>query len=278
MTYDDYASLDAVNWTLLKEMTVSPARYLSAVMHARPDTTALRLGRLGHVAMFEPDDLLRRYCVWNGGDKSTRKWREFKAAAQCEIVDAEDYDVALEMRDAASAHPAASRYVTAPGPTEHTITWTDEATGLRCKGRLDKIACGAIVDLKTCRDISERAIRRAMMPVRLGGLGYAGQLAWYRRGLVASGYEGAHDDMPCVLICVEKSRPHDCAVYQIAPNALHQGEMDADAALARLVECRALGKWPGAHEEEAELDFDPWFYDGAEAHATRDPVWIEEAV
>jgi exodeoxyribonuclease VIII len=286
MTFAEYQAINAVNWSSLAHMAVSPLAYQHALCSPREDTDDLRFGRLFHCAALEPDEVPRRYDVWRGGSKikgegAVTRWRQFQAAAadrDIEVADPDRYDLALRMRDAVRTHPAASRYVTGQGPTELVVTWTDEKTGIACKARLDKVACGAIFDLKSARDISERAVRRAMLPICYGGLGYAGQLAWYRRGLVASGYEGAHADMPCLLGCVEKSDPHDVAVWSVSPNALYNGELEADASLARLAECRASGKWPGAHEEEEELDFGEWFYDSEDAEKGRDPVWLEEDV
>jgi hypothetical protein len=273
---DEYRKIDAVNWSCLKWMVVSPKRFRAEVEAPHRDSPAMRLGRLEHCAVLEPDELMRRYCAWNGGDKRSTEWKAFKAAATLEIIDAEDYDLALKMRDAARSHPAMSRYLSGPGENEISIAWTDQKTGLACKARIDRFTLGCLMDLKTARDISQRAMRRAMLPVNLGGLGYAGQFAFYRRGLIASGYVGAVEGMPCVLGCIETFPPYECAVYSVAPNALANGNAEIDSSLAKVAECRASGVWPGGHDEEEELDFDDWFYASEDAEATKDPVWIEE--
>ena len=49
-----------------------------ALVHQRADTTALKVGRAVHTAVFEPDRLLRDYVLWDGGDRRGKEWTAFK--------------------------------------------------------------------------------------------------------------------------------------------------------------------------------------------------------
>jgi hypothetical protein len=275
-TFDAYAAIDAVNWSSLKEMRTSPKHYKAALNKPRKDTKAMLFGRAAHCAALEPDEFPRRFVLWDGGIRRGADWEQFRMANRGrQILDADDYQAALAVRDEVRSHRAAVPYLAA-GEAERTLTWTDAETGLACKGRLDWISTSrpAIVDLKTARSIDERICQRVMLD-----LGYHIQLGGaYRSGLIATRPE-TPPDLPCVLIWVESAPPHDVAVRPLDENAAWNGEQEWTRLLKLLVECRRTGKWPGRFPDEGAIDLPAWFYtsDGAGAATVPDPDFMEEA-
>lgn len=250
----EYAGLDAVNWSSLKHLRESPARYFHRKQHREPDSDTFRFGRAVHTAVFEPDRFPLEYVVWTGPRRAGKEWEAFSAAVgDRTILTVDQYQRALDIRDAVRAHPLVAPYLR-EGMAEHTLTWTDDATGLRCKGRLDWISTSisAVLDLKTTRDIGARAF--GMSAARLG---YHNQLAFYRAGVMAN---DILLDPACVIVAVEHEAPHEVAVYHLDMNALACGEEENAALLSQLKTCLESNTWPGRYSEEQDLSLPHWLF------------------
>lgn len=265
MNFSDYEAIDAVNWSTLSEMRNSPKHYKHRLSTPKPDTVALRRGRIGHVALFEPERFEDTYIVEPDfgdcrktdrtskeeakGNKTRRDaWRKQNTGRI--LVTAAEYAQATAVRDAVRAHPEAMKYLQA-GIAEQSVTWTDAATGLPCKARLDWVSRSepAVVDLKLCRDISMVALERAMMRY-----GYNSQLAHYTAGWCAS-YDA---DLPGVIIAAEGSAPHDVGVFRLDEEALDYGRDEVAELLKRVAVHRGLNMWPGRYPIEMTLRLPAW--------------------
>lgn len=250
-SFADYVRRPGVNSSLLKEMRRSPKRYRFRAANPIEDTTRLALGRITHTAVFEPDRLAIDYAVFPGARRAGKEWDTFCAANRGRtIVKLDEYATALSMRDAVRGHPVAGPLL-ASGKPEQTVTWKDEETGLDCKGRIDWM-CGtsAFCDLKTTSDID--ADRFGALATRMG---YHGQMAFYRAGLLANGLE-----LDAKLIAVEADEPHDVAVFALDDDAIYAGEEMWRDALRRVANCQAQGVWPGRYEAETLLILPPWAF------------------
>ena len=128
------------------------------------------------------------------------------------------------------------------------MTWRDDASGLRCKGRIDCLATiagrAAIVDIKTTTDARPDAFARS-----IATYGYHFQAAHYLAGMRANGV----DVVGFVVIAVESRAPHGVAVYELDAEALEVGEERRRALLSTLAECRASGRWPGYRTQTISL-------------------------
>jgi len=265
MSHDDYMSIDAVNWSTLKEMRRSPLHYRHRLANARPDTTALSLGRHIHCAVFEPERFDHEFTVepdfgdCRKTDRTTsedarknklrrNEWRVAHAGKK--LLTALEFSRAVGVRDAVRAHPEAVRYLER-GIAEHTLTWMHAPTGLACKGRLDWIShsCPAIVDLKSAADIAIESLSRAMYRY-----GHHSQLAFYSDGWLAT-----HDEqLPSVIIACESAPPHDVGVFRIDPEAIEIGQAEYAELLERLAVARTLKRWPGQYPLEMTLGLPAW--------------------
>lgn len=269
MTLAEYLSIDAVHWSTLKELRRSPLHYRHRTQTPREDVDTLRLGRAAHCAVFEPDQFQTRYVTFPGNRRAGKTWDEFQAEhAGRTILTRLQYHHALSIATAVREHPVAARYLER-GRAEVPIQWRDESTGLNCKARLDWVPianmgsvgerAGAILDLKTARNIQERPFSAAV-----ASYGYHCQLAFYRAGFDAvvgvDGWTKTGPGWPCVLIAVETLPPHDVAVYRLSEDCLWAGAEEVQELMRRLVECRTSGLWPGRYPDELEIELPAWAY------------------
>ena len=252
MTFAEYLEIEAVNWSTLKEARRSPLHYRHRVENPKEDTTRLALGRATHTAVFEPDRFLLDYALFTGARRAGKEWDECcKANRGKTILKAEEYATCLAMRDAVRSHPVAGPALAPPGEAEKVLTWEDPKTGLPCKARLDWWRVGLLSDLKTTVDVSPR--RFGMVAERMG---YHGQMAFYRAGLIANGL----DAPPPRIIAVEAAPPHDVAVFRLDDDTLYAGEALVAELLALVAAGRFSGKWPGQCQEEIALELPVWAF------------------
>lgn len=239
---------DAVNFSTLKYMNISPRHYLHNLAVPREDTEALLLGRLLHALVFEPDQIAARYAVsprfnrtmkdqtahergYAGGKEAAAEWVASVGAR--DIVEADMMANAKAMCESVVSDPVAGPLV-ATGHSERQIQWVDEQTGIMCRGRFDHLN-SCLADLKSTRGIVtfERDVAR---------FSYHSQLSWYADGVRAAGIqtEGAPR-----LIAVESVPPYDVMVLLFEPDDLAIGRRVYRRCLDRLAECRRTGQWPG---------------------------------
>lgn len=241
---------DPVNWSTLKYMAQSPKHYRHALATPREDTEALQLGRLTHAMVYEPAAVAERYCQeprfhrgmkddtarekgYEGGKEAAAAWAAENAAR--EIVPAELWSRATAIAAALHADPVAGPMIVG-GYSEQLIRWTDERTGIECRGRVDHVN-GRLSDLKTSRSVDSRWF--AAQAVRLG---YHAQVAYYADGLAANGIALAE---PPALIVVENVAPFDAIVLEFDDATIRAGRSLYRRCLDRLAVCRESDEWPG---------------------------------
>ena len=252
-SFEAYRATEAVNWSTLREMQASPARYQWRLTHPPEETAAMRLGRATHTAVFEPDRLALEYAIWEGSRRAGPEWSDFAAAnAMRTILKLDEYETALAIRDAVRANRDARRLLRS-GQAEVSLEWTDKATGIVCKARLDWLSPGRIVELKTTKSIDAHEWERTFAASL-----YHGQLAFYARGLAAQGRRRAAPS--AYVIAVENTPPFEVGVFEVGEDELWAGEVIVERLLARLAECRAAGKWPGRYDGVQRLRLPAWAY------------------
>jgi exodeoxyribonuclease VIII len=262
MTRDGYAAyskIDAVNWTTLKELRRSPLHYRHRLTTPREDNARLALGRAAHTAVFEPDRFLLDYALFEGERRAGKAWEAFaEQHANRTILKRAEYEQCLAIRNAVREHRVAATYLER-GAGEKAIRWTDRATGIECKARLDwhSRSRPAIVDLKSTGDISKFADISARMLYHCQG-------AFYQGGLEA--VEG--ERFPVVFIAVEKDAPHDVGVFVLDEDALYAGSEEVRYLLERVTTCRQTGRWPGRYDEEQSLRLPTWMFGDEEGDST----------
>ncbi len=246
-----YAAIEAVNWSTLREAQRSPLHYKHRTETPREDTPRMAFGRAVHTAVLEPDRFALEYAVWDGPRRAGKEYDAFVAAnARRTVLRVDEYEQCLAVRDAVRSHPVARRYLR-HGKPEAAITWTDEATGLPCKARLDWIGAKVAFDLKTTGDIDARVF--GSLAARML---YHGQLAFYHFGLEANGLK----DRAMKVVAVEAEAPHDVGVYDVPDGALYAGEELVRELLETVHRCRKTRKWPGRYTDEQTLVLPSWVF------------------
>lgn len=259
--FSDYSGVPGVNWSRLKLLRSSAFRYKYALDNpeANRDTDALRLGRAVHTATFEPGRFLLEYVIAPEVDRRTKEgkaeWAAFVDASEGRtVLTMAAYTRAWAISRRVRAHPLVAPYLT-KGLAEHTLTWTDEATGLDCKCRLDFLSQSfpRLLDLKTARDID---------PDRFGAaanrLGYHCQLAHYIAGCEANGLL-VHPGRAS-LVVVESEPPHEVVVYDLDEADLEVGRAEVDRLLALLKRCQDEDRWPERFETPQPLKLPYWIF------------------
>jgi len=137
------------------------------------------------------------------------------------------------------------RRMVAPANRELSLVWTDEASGVLCKTRLDWIfpatddlPDGVIVDLKTCQSALPRKFRYSVWEY-----GYDWQAALQNRGAVACGLTTR--EVEYRWLAVESAEPHMIGYWRFLVGELAAKDEELSRALCAYAECEASGDWPG---------------------------------
>jgi exodeoxyribonuclease VIII len=232
-------------------MGESPFHFRAAQTKKRPDTDILRSGRGTHALTHEPELFRAQWAIWEGASRRGKEWEKFSAQCKADgrdILTQDQFADCQAISQAALSNERAAKYLRG-GKAELTVLWTDKATGIECKARIDFLAedAGAITDLKTSKDVSEEGFTRTSW-----NFGYHTQAAFY-----CDGYEAATGRrLPYVIVAVQSSEPHDVVPYHVGPQMLAMGKDTYRGHLETLVWCRAQGRWPG-HARDGELQLRP---------------------
>jgi len=246
MSFADYYSIKAVNWSTLRAMRVSPLAYKDILATPVTETPAMVFGRAVHCAVLEPDRFPRDFLLWDGR-RGTNDYKAFVLAAQDKtILGADDYERVLAVRDAVHRHPQARRYLRW-GKPEVTLTWRDALTGLPCKARLDKLSRNWWLEFKTTRTLDAHDWGN-----RIAYMAYHGQLGFYSMGLEGLLW------VPAVVIAAESEPPFDVGVFPVPPDVLDEGVDLARELLDRVAQCRKSRRWPGRYPDATPLPFPAW--------------------
>jgi exodeoxyribonuclease VIII len=187
VTFEQYRKLVAVNWSTLSAFRISALHYHHRLLTPLEPTPTMAFGSAAHVATLEPQAFADRYAkIPDGIDRRTKAGKAAYAAYLEEaggrdVLTTADWARALAVGGSVRSHPVAGPYLQ-NGRAEVTLQWTDRATGLECKGRLDWQASPMLfVELKTARRIQPHKFAADAW-----AYGYFHQAAFYRRGLAAS--------------------------------------------------------------------------------------------
>lgn len=260
----EYLALPFVGSSLLKEVRRRTPAWIRWALDGGTvddETSAKTLGSVVHAAIFEPDLLEsvfmpkptpdpERHRTADGKPSSnpanTKAYRDELAEVEAkypgvQLIDAADYERAMQMRDAVHAHPRASMLVKMEGPVESSIIVTDPETGVRCKIRPDKLCIpfGANLQAKTTRNA-----RWDQFSHDLYRFGYYISEAFYARLLSAHGFEVRHP----LILAIESEGPLSAAgvcVYELDAGTMDAGEQMAARCLRQIAWCLERDTWPG---------------------------------
>jgi exodeoxyribonuclease VIII len=238
------------------------AAHLDPDRPEREDTPAFVEGRAVHALALEGREVFdRQFAVAPRVDRRTKAGKEdwqawADAHASHTILTAAQSERVEAMHAGLQRHEGARRYLGADGDAEVSIYWTDEATGVACRCRPDKIVPipgtdeVVLVDLKTTRDgLDDETISRTLARYR-----YHVQAAWYVDGARAAGLAVR----AFALVFIEKSRPHGARVVTMCEDSITCGRVLYRENLETYAECLASGQWPGYSTATETVSIPSW--------------------
>ena len=269
----DYNAIPALRATTIKEIiNASP---LVAKYHLdnpdSGDTPSRRFLRSIHSRILTPDIFPTEFGIWDvRRDVRQLDYRQFLSdLSGLDVDDREGLKVVsdsmvLSASEAAKldtiarnvmASPVVGPLLSLPGDSEITITWTDPATGLACKARIDRLihTTGEIVDAKTYRSCAAHTVKRGITDLL-----WHVQMAHYRDGVrIALGEECA-----AVLAIIEQNEPNDCAKFTLSEDVMQAGERARREAMETWARCIDSGIYPGRYTEPQTIDDLPTYAAG----------------
>lgn len=234
-----YFSHEAISNSKLSPLEKSGAHFLAELEKNKEPTKAQTMGRFIHTYCLENDKVDERYVLADRKldfrKKEDKALRDEAIANDKELINSDDVYTAECMRKAILEHPAANKLLfDMAGNAEVSAFWTDETTGVECKGRFDYLTdSGYIVDLKTTLDASKPAFIKSIT-----NFNYFRQAAMYM-----DAYEQCTKE-PCkgfIIVAVEKDAPHAVSCYQLDKNAIEQGRRNYSKLLAKYKDCQENG-------------------------------------
>lgn len=255
LTYEQYEALPGWRWSHIKAMERSP-RAVRYEQSTSGDTASRVVLRAIHHLVLEPGSFGDHYAlcdvVRNRKHAKYQAWLAENAGRVA--LTAKEWSEVVDVAASYREH-AGCAAVLASGRPEVTVTWTDEATGLALKARIDWLDPDRrlLADLKTYGTVESRQVAG-----RVAQLGADGQMAHYAAGLAANGIIVKE----AALLVAQGKAEHDAAVYildyGVPDGALHVGEQYRRRYLDRLAECVERDEWPGAHPEPVALALPAW--------------------
>lgn len=265
VSYEAYAAIPAMNYSLLKFGVKSMAHLRHEMLVGHAPTEAMEFGQLLHTIVFEPDLFDERYVISPGFDRRYKdenapggRGKQAAAAFEAsvsgrEVVSQAEVDMANDMGVSLRAHPTLGRLAAAPGFHEVVAVAVDPATGIPIKCRIDKITVldgtSYVLDGKSARDASVAGFSKAV-----ANLSYHQQAALYLRVLNIL----APRERRFIFAAIEKTKPYVCQAFELCGGALKQGEREIDYALVAYKAASESGYWPGYSAGIEEIDLPKW--------------------
>jgi hypothetical protein len=241
--------------TLIKP--AGPALYAWRRAHPEPHKSAYDLGHAAHLQVLGagPKVVVVDAADWR--TKAAKEQRDAAYAAGAVPLLAEQYAGVRAMAEELARHPLAGPLLNpANGIAEQSLFWTDPATGVPCRVRVDwrtQLRDGrpVLVEYKTCASAAPDALPRVM-----NTYGYHQQGMFYLDGAQALGL--AEDEALFLLVFQEKTPPYLTSVRYLDAAAARIGRARNRRALQIFAECTASGVWPGYPTEAEPLSLPVW--------------------
>jgi len=221
-----------VHWSDLKNIGRSPAHYLESLKREFVATPAMRLGTAIHTLVLGGGAV----AVFDA-ERRGNAWKDFQAENTNKLIlTPKEHTQCLNAAHAVMAHDGAMRLLT--GKRERPIAW--ERAGFECAGTPDVAGPDYVTELKTTTNAEPNWFMR-----HARGLGYTGQLAWYRNALKVP---------KAFCVAVEVKAPHAVTVFQLTEEALDEGDRLAVKYLEQLRVCEDSGVWQAYSDAIVQFD------------------------
>lgn len=252
----DYFVAEGISKSGLDIFRQSPAHYQAAFRYPRRKSPQMLFGSLVHTAVLEPDLLSERYVILpedcEGRSKAAKEAKEAFSAEHKgkRIVSSDDLDRAQQVVASVNQHEAAKSLLARANATEASVFVKDEH-GTDRKSRIDALADGDVIDLKTTHDASKAEFAKYIWDFR-----YHVQAAFYEDNLKLADYVAKSFK----FICVETEPPYAVAVYELDPLAIEVGRKEYKEQLELYRECLEFDSWPAYPQQEQTISLPVWTF------------------
>lgn len=208
-------------------------------------TGAMTFGSAFHLAVLEPDRLGKDVIAFR--ETKTRGVKFDKVAEEnpgCYVLLGDEYDMLMRMQDSFFSHPLA-RHITKGAKLEASAFWTDPATQLDCKARIDILHNDSIYDVKTARDASYAGFKKSGSQY-----GYDQQGAWYQDAAMANGFE-----IETVGFVVAEKESAEIQIFIMDQSDLDRGREKNRLQTAVYAHCLRTSYWPGYPQTVQPISF-----------------------
>lgn len=249
-----HADRDALSCSLLKPLLLSPAHFQAALVAAPRNSPAKDFGSLVHLLLLQPQLVSAELAVYPGiGTSRDPDFRAFLARNAYRLaVDEPTFAEAMRLADKVSETTYKGRPLgrfVEESMCEASIYFTEPATGLRLRIRLDAYHPDISFDLKTTRHATPAGFSRDAVE-----LGYDLQAFMY--GLGRRLYEGAQT-APFVFIAAETGPPHSIGTFEAGTTFLENGAAKFQSCLTTFKACTETRYWPDL-SCNTTLEITPW--------------------
>ena len=235
-----------------KTLLASPARFAWERDHGRPPKDAYDLGTLVHALVLRSrDDRIRVVDARDWKTKRAQEARdEARAGGMVPVLRSQLLDASRVAR-AVRRHPLAGAMFRG-GRAEVSLYWIDDETGVTCRGRIDYVHPGGLVDLKTT------TYGRGDLDV------FGRSAASYDYPMQAAVYSGGWEALtgvrlPFVTVVVEVDPPYMITVGQYDDDDLDAGRARWRTALSVYAERESSGVWDDPLTDIPTIPIPAWY-------------------
>lgn len=250
VSYDEYASYDAIRSHDLIEFSRSPIRWrrLRGGMRAEA-TAAMDFGRHFHSAMAgEPlppiSDGPVNQSTGRPYGKETKAFLDWQRQQTEETITSEDSRRITSMTAAIREHPRACELMGDASVASHEVVVRGRACGINCQCRIDMLLPNAspivVIDFKTCAELSR-------LQHDFTRFGYHIQFEFY-----AMLVEMEFGQIPDIyVVAVETDDEFDVGVWRVRFDKSYSAVRELLHRFHRLAQDDQV--WPGSHDDIGEI-------------------------
>lgn len=262
MPNNAYREAEGLNWSLAKNILVSPRHYVHAVENPIVPTPAMLFGTAVHAAVLEPDEFDELHVVVpdefvtaSGALSTAKAAKEWRAqqksdailltSSQLSSIDAIKVNIAKHAPATAALDIAYHR--------EQGLYWTDGQTGIDCKCCPDAFSGLRVLDVKTWSPrgkFSADAFMREAV-----NRGYLGQLGFYAMGILGA---TGHKVEALQFLVLQSTAPYDVMLLELDIDAMDFAMRQARDVLDAISDWIEDGRPDEGAEPELVLCNLPW--------------------
>lgn len=252
--HEYHGDRDALSCSMMKPLLVSPAHFQEALIAGDKQSDAKDFGTLVHLLLLQPHLVSEELAVYPGVADRTQACSSFWSSHPGRlVVDEPTFASGRRLAQKLAETPYKGRPLQRfieEGIPEATIYFTEPATGLRMRVRIDLMHPDISFDLKTTRHAAARQFVRDAVDKDY-------DLQAYMYSLARCLYEGATVAKPFVFVAGESAAPHSVHILTAGETLLNNGLAKFEDCASAFKACSSTNFWPDL-SSEGVADIDVW--------------------